>query len=211
MTCDWIENVRVNSPSISRHQASHSGLQMPPRLGWDGTVVVAGGTAGGAVVSTLALTAAQPGYQWASLVVLPSLQALLLLEGRKKQKWAPTGNTWAKWLKVRRLSWLVWQNNFTKIIYKSKVRQSCRVAIFLSGIFRDRKPRHHLYKSNGEYHYQVLMIMTIQTISPSYQEAIHLHLQPQTGKTILMLKIRTDAQRKTEKISRDPNQKCNAK
>ena len=105
------------------------------------------------MVSSPALTAPSPGYQWASPVELPLLQALLLLEGRKKQKWAPTGNTWAKWLKVRRLSWLVWQNNFTKIIYKSKVRQSCRVAIFLSGIFRDRKPRHHLYKSNGEYHY----------------------------------------------------------
>ena len=84
----------------------------------------------------------------------------------------------------------------------------CHISVPL-GIFRDRKPRHHLYKSNGEYHYQVLMIMTIQTISPSYQEAIH--LQQQMGRTILMLKIRRDAQTKTRKFSRDPNQKCNAK
>ena len=128
------ESILSPSPGIRPH--NH-------RLWWDGTVVEPGGTAGQAVVSTEALTAAAEGYQWASLVVLPLLQALLLLEGRRKQKWAPTGNTWARWLKVRR------QNIFSKIIYLFKFTQNCRVAVFLSppGIFRDRKPRHHLYRS----------------------------------------------------------------
>ena len=86
----------VHRQALGRITRAAYAWQTGLRCDWSWLAVVT-------VVSSPALTAASPGYQWASPVVLPLLQALLLLEGRKKQKWAPTGNTWERWLKVRRL------------------------------------------------------------------------------------------------------------